>query len=177
MNELIAKRYAKALMELIPGKELEDQLKVLRQIQEAGNRPEIAELIASPLVGNKEKSALLVEPLKGKIDERLYRLLELMSEKGRLDLIGTMTEILAFELKKLSNKFEGTVEADEKLPKEEIKRLEGVLENYSGAKIKLKQTGSDSDGLKVSVEDLGLEVNFSKSRVKSDLLDFIQRAL
>jgi len=177
MDELIAKRYAKALMELVPSKELADQIKVLRQIKQTAERPEIAELIASPLIGNKEKSALLVEPLKGKIDDRLYRLLELMSEKGRLDLVGTMTEILAFELKKLNNKFEGTVEADETLPKEEIKRLERVLEEYSGAKIKLKQSDSKSDGLKVSVEDLGIEVSFSKSRVKSDLLEFIRRAL
>jgi F-type H+-transporting ATPase subunit delta len=100
-----------------------------------------------------------------------------MSEKGRLDLVPELTGILAFESKKLSNKFEGTVEADEALPKGELKRLEEVLAKYSGAKIKLKQTSTSGDGLRVSVEDLGLELSFSKARVKSDLLDFIQRAL
>ena len=177
MNDLIAKRYAKALMELIPQKELSSQLKILEELSELFRRPEVAELIASPLVSNERKFELLVAPLREKLDERLTRLLEVMSEKGRLGLLPELTGILAFESKKLSNKFEGTVEADEALPKEELKRLEEVLAKYSGAKIKLKQTSKSGDGLRASVEDLGLELNFSKSRVKSDLLDFIQRAL
>jgi len=177
MNDLIAKRYAKALMELVPQKELGAQLQTLRQLKELFSRPEVAELIASPLVGSERKFELLIAPLKEKIDERLFRLLEVMNEKGRLGLIGDLTDILAYESKKQSNRFEGTVEADEALPKEELKRLEEVLAKYSGAKIKLKQTSKSGDGLRVSVEDLGLELNFSKTRVKSDLLDFIQRAL
>ena len=177
MNELIAKRYAKALMELVPQKELAEQLETLRKLQESFSSPEAAELIASPLVSNSRKFELLVAPLKEKIDQRLFRLLEVMSEKGRLDLLPDLTEIFAFEVKKQSNRFEGTVEADEALPKEELKRLEEVLGRYSGAKIKLKQTSKNGDGLRVSVEDLGLELSFSKTRVKSDLLDFIQRAL
>jgi len=177
MNELIAKRYAKALMELVPSKELSGLLKSLEVIEKAFSSPEAAELIASPLVNATRKFELLVAPLDEKVDNRLYRLLVIMSEKGRLDLIPALTEILAYEIKKQSNKFEGTVEADEALPKEELKRLEEVLGTYSGAKIKLKQTSKNGDGLRVSVEDLGLELSFSKTRVKSDLLDFIQRAL
>jgi F-type H+-transporting ATPase subunit delta len=177
MNDLIAKRYAKALMELVPQKELASQLEVLGQLSALFRQPETAELIGSPLVSNAQKFDLLVAPLKKKLDARLYRLLEVMSEKGRLDLVPELTGILAFESKKLSNKFEGTVEADEALPKGELKRLEEVLAKYSGAKIKLKQTSTSGDGLRVSVEDLGLELSFSKARVKSDLLDFIQRAL
>jgi len=177
MNELIAKRYAKALMELVPAKELAALLKSLETIEKGFSTPEAVEVIASPLVSPVQKFELLVAPLDEKIDARLYRLLVIMSEKGRLDLVPEVTEILAFEIKKLSNRFEGTVEADELLPKGEIKRLEEVLGSYSGAKIKLKQISKTGDGLRVSVEDLGLEVNFSKTRVKSDLLDFIQRAL
>jgi len=177
MNELIAKRYAKALMELVPQKDLAALLESLRKVRKAFAAPQAAELIASPLVGSTQKFELLVAPLDEKIDARLYRLLVVMSEKGRLDLVAELTEILAYEIKKQSNRFEGNVEADAALSKEKIKRLEEVLASYSGAKIKLKQTSKNGDGLRVSVEDLGLELNFSKTRVKSDLLDFIQRAL
>ena len=177
MNELIAKRYAKALRELIPEKELPEQLRLLRTLEASFSDPKVEELVRSPLVRGTEKFHLLVEPLKEKIDPRLYRLLEVMSEKGRLDLIPALAEILDFEIKRLQNRFEGTVEADSKLPKEKLAELETALEHYSGAKITLKQTGKKSDGLKVEVDDLGLELNVSKSRLKSELLDFIQRAL
>jgi len=177
MNDLIAKRYAKALMELVPAKELPAVMQSLQALSAALESPKAQELLESPLVSNSEKFAQLVAPLKDQLDARLYRLLEVMSEKGRLDLIPELSQILAFEDKRRSNRFEGEVEADENLPKEKIKELETILGSYSGAKIKLKQTKNDGDGLRVSVEDLGLELNFSKSRVKADLLDFIQRAL
>ncbi|WP_456391725.1 F0F1 ATP synthase subunit delta [Nitratifractor sp.] len=177
MNELIAKRYAKALMELVPAKERSALLKSLQSLQKAFSTPEAAELIVSPLVGNSRKFELLVAPLESKLDPRLFRLLKVMSEKGRLDLVSDLADILDLEIKKASNRFEGSVEADEALPKEEIHRLEEVLERFSDAKIKLKQTKKNGDGLRVSVDDLGLEINYSKSRVKADLLDFIQRAL
>ncbi|WP_292654432.1 F0F1 ATP synthase subunit delta [Nitratifractor sp.] len=177
MNELIAKRYAKALQELIPEKELPAQLQVLRQLEDSLNDPKAKELVRSPLVRGDEKFRLLVEPLKKKVDPRLYRLLEIMSEKGRLDLVPALNAILDYEIKRLKNRFEGTVEADSKLPKEKVAELESLLGDYSGAKIKLKQTGDKTDGLKVEVEDLGLELNVSKSRLKAELLDFIQRAL
>jgi len=177
MNELIAKRYAKALGELVPEKELAEQLKVLRGLEASFADPKVAEFVRSPLIRGTEKFRLLVEPLKKKIDARLYRLLEVMSEKGRLDLIPALVEILDFEIKRLKNRFDGTVEADSKLSKEKLAELEKTLERYSGTKITLKQTGKSHDGLKVEVDDLGLELNVSKTRLKSELLDFIQRAL
>jgi F-type H+-transporting ATPase subunit delta len=177
MNELIAKRYAKALRELVSEKELPEQLRMLRALEASFADSKVEELVRSPLVRGTEKFRLLVEPLKENIDSRLYRLLEIMSEKGRLDLIPELAGILDFEIKRLQNRFDGTVEADSKLPKEKLAELENALEHYSGAKITLKQTGEKSDGLKVEVDDLGLELNVSKSRLKSELLDFIRRAL
>lgn len=55
--------------------------------------------------------------------------------------------------------------------------LEATLQTYTGATIKLTQEKSDLDGLRVSVDDLGIEVNFSKQRVKEQLIDFIKKSL
>ncbi len=177
MNELIAKRYAKALMECSSSKELKAQLGALEVLKKALSTPELSEIIRSPLIRGEKKFELLVAPLKKKIDPKLYNLLHLMSEKGRLDLLPDLAEILAFELKKESNRFEGIVDADDALDKGEIKRLEKILKRFSGAEIRLEQRDKKSDGLHVAVEDLGLELSVSKSRIKADLLDFIQRAL
>jgi len=177
MNELIAKRYAVALMEIVSEKDLGEQLELLREILKAFAGEEFREIIASPLVPDAKKFEMLIAPLEEKLDRKFFRLLQVMSEKGRLDLLPDLEAILAFELKKRSNSFEGHVESDEALSEEEIGRLEKVLEKYSGASISLKQTGQQSDGLRVTVEDLGLELGFSKARIKSDLLDFIQKAL
>lgn len=177
MKELIAKRYAKALMESSSAKEIKAQLAALQALRETLSEKELSEIVESPLVPGGRKFELLIAPLEGKIDGKLFNLLKVMSEKGRLDLIPDLAEILAFEVKRESNRFEGVVEADDALDKEEIKRLEKILDRYSGAEIKLKQINDSGDGLHVAVEDLGLELSISKSRIKSDLLDFIQKAL
>jgi F-type H+-transporting ATPase subunit delta len=177
MKELIAKRYAKALSEIVGVEKLPDVLVTLRAIEELFKRNETAEILRSPLVSREEKYRLFVEPLQGKIDEKLFRLLEIMNEKGRLELLPAVVGIIDREIKSVENHYSGTVEADEELPEEKIESLEQILSRYSGAKIDLKQTENRCDGLKVAVDDLGLELNVSRARIKSELLDFIQRAL
>ncbi|ADV45714.1 F0F1 ATP synthase subunit delta [Nitratifractor salsuginis] len=177
MKELIAKRYAKALSEIVGVEKLPEILATLEALESLFSREETEEILRSPLVSRDEKYRLFIEPLKGKIDENLFRLLEIMNEKGRLDLLPTLTGILDREIKRIENHYSGTVEADKKLPKKKMESLEKVLSRYSGAKIDLKQSDKTCDGLKVAVDDLGLELNVSRARIKSELLDFIQRAL
>ena len=55
--------------------------------------------------------------------------------------------------------------------------MEKTLKKYTGSTIKLTQEKTDLDGLRVSVDDLGIEVNFSKQRVKEQLIDFIKKSL
>jgi F-type H+-transporting ATPase subunit delta len=55
--------------------------------------------------------------------------------------------------------------------------LQNSLKTYTGSTIKLTQTQSDVEGIRVPVEDLGIEVNFSKQRVKEQLIDFITKSL
>ncbi len=109
--------------------------------------------------------------------KNLYKLLELMSQKGRLDIVPVLADILSSELKRRENRYQGVVEADKKLSKSEIKKLQDVLKKYSGAEISLNQIDDKSDGLKVKVDELGLELNYSKAKLKSELLEFIQKAL
>ncbi len=177
MDGQIVRRYAKALMESVGSEELDGVLTTLRALAEAFSASEAAAVVNSPLVPGKEKFALIIEPLKDALDPKLYNLLELMSEKGRLNLVPDLAEVLAFEQKKRGNRFEGIVEADTRLEADEIERLEKLLSEHSGAEVKLTQTRDDYDGVHVAVEDLGLELSLSKSRIKADLLEHIQRAL
>jgi F-type H+-transporting ATPase subunit delta len=134
-------------------------------------------VIVSPLVDKTQKAELLLGALGKKADSAVSNLVKLMAQKGRLDLIPEMVEMITFERKKASNHFEGIVYSDESLSKSAVKKLEASLERYSGAKIKLDQEHSEQPGLKVEVEDLGIELSFSREKVKHALIDHIQKAL
>jgi len=176
MDKLIAKKYAKALMESGDDATLSRRLEILKAIGEAMIDARIKEFITSPLVEKEKKAELLLSVMNAE-DDGVANLIKLMNEKGRLDLIPDLVAIVEFERKKHSNRFEGTIYTDEKLSKESVKKLEKTLEKYSGAQIDLAQMKSDQAELKVEVEDLGIELSFSREKVKQALIDHIQKAL
>jgi F-type H+-transporting ATPase subunit delta len=175
--ELIAKKYAKVLIEIENQNELKSSLQVLEMISKTLAEPKVAEIISSPLISNSKKFEIFLKPLEGKISKNLFSILKIMSQKGRLPIIPILKDILSSELRKQSNSFEGEVKADKELNKTELKKLQDILSKYSGSKIVLKQIDKKSDGLKVRVDELGLELNYSKYRVKNELLEYIQKAL
>ena len=177
MVELVAKRYAKALMEINGGKNIDAFITALEGVTAAVETPKGKEIITSPLVSAEDKVSLITASLGKTADPLLKELIKLMGEKGRLGLIPELTAILKFEKKKESNSFVGRVESKNTLDAAELKNLEETLSKHSGAQITLEQVKSDLNGVKVEVEDLGLELNFSKDRVKAALLDYIQKAL
>jgi F-type H+-transporting ATPase subunit delta len=177
MNKLIAKKYAKALMESGDDATVSKRLKVLAAIGDALIDANVKEFITSPLVEKGQKAELLLNALESGEDEVISNLIKLMTEKGRLDLIPDLVAIVTFERKKASNRFEGVVYTDETLSKSSMETLEKSLAQYSGAKIHLDQARSQDGGLKVEVEDLGIELSFSRDKVKHALIDHIQKAL
>ena len=175
MEELIAKRYAKALSSA--SKDVSAVSKVLNVLTEAMANKEVVTALTSPIVASEKKTEMILSALGNEADAVLTNFIKILGENKRLDLIPAITKVLNAELQKASNKYEGVVKSSEKLGKEELSRLEETLAGYTGSKIKLKQERSDLEGLRVSVDDLGIEVNFSKQRVKEQLIDFIKKSL
>jgi len=176
MEELIAKRYVKALLEVISSKEKSRYSEVLNSIASIFNSADIYEKITSPLISSTEKVAFILNGVADK-DVHLINFIKILGENGRLDLIPTIAKSLNQELQKERNEYEGIVTSSNKLDDAELLNLENSLRSYTGSTIKLIQQKSNLDGIKVTVDDLGIEVNFSKQRVKEQLIDFITKSL
>ena len=177
MDNLIAKKYAQALLE-IEGISLEDVASELSALAELiKSNSDVKEFLNSPLIKSEKKYEALVEPIEDKLDSKVTNLLKLMSQKGRLALIPDLADILAKEIKVKNNSFVGVVESNEDLDSSLVEKLEKKLSAYSNSDVKLETRESDLDGIKVEVSDLGLELNFSKQSVKNALIEHIQKAL
>jgi F-type H+-transporting ATPase subunit delta len=174
MEELIAKRYAKALsMATTDVSSLVAQLDV---ISEALSNKEVSTALLSPIVDSDKKTDMVLAILDDS-DGVLRNFIKILGEKKRLDLIPAITKVLNADIQKASNVYEGTLKSSKELDAQEVEKLEKTLATYTGATIKLNQEKSDVDGVRVSVDDLGIEVNFSKERVKEQLIDFIKKSL
>ena len=178
MEKLIAKKYARALMDSGKNAQVGRWLEVLRGIATAMHEPAMSDWIASPLIDNAQKADFLIKALGDSAETPVVNLIRLMAQKGRIGLIPDLVEIIDFERKKASNRFAGKILTDEKLSKKSLTSLEESLAAYSGgAKIQLKQKKTDLSGLKVEVEELGVELSFSREKIKQALIDHIQKAL
>jgi F-type H+-transporting ATPase subunit delta len=175
MEELIAKRYATALSSV--SKDVKGIANVLNVLTEVISEEEVKKALTSPIVAAEKKTEMILSALGKDADATLINFIKILGENKRLDLIPAIAKVLNADLQKESNKYEGVLKSSKKLGKEELSKLEKTLEKYTGSKIKLTQEKTDLDGLRVSVDDLGIEVNFSKQRVKEQLIDFIKKSL
>lgn len=175
MEELIAKRYAKALSSVI--KDISAVADVLNVLTVAIDTPEVRTVLLSPIVPNEKKTEMILSTLGEGADVTLVNFIKILGENKRLDLIPAIAKVLNSDLQKVSNEYEGVLKSKETLDAAALGNLEKTLKKYTGSSIKLKQEKSDLDGLRVSVDDLGIEVNFSKQRVKEQLIDFIKKSL
>jgi F-type H+-transporting ATPase subunit delta len=177
MEELIAKRYVQALLSLSKSDEKSDFAQTLQNLSICFGDENISQMVNSPLISNDTKVKTLIESLGKGIDEKLVNFIKILGENGRLSIIPAISTILNSEMKKESNEYEGVVNSKTTLDSDALTELEDTLKRYTGSTIKLNQEESTLDGLRVSVDDLGIEVNFSKQRVKEQLIDFIKKSL
>jgi len=175
MEELIAKRYAKALSSV--SKDIKGISAILNVLTEAINVDEVKTALTSPLISDEKKTEMILSTLGKDVDATLVNFIKILGENKRLDLIPAIAKVLNAELQKESNEYEGVLKSSNELSKDELSKLEASLQKYTGSTIKLTQEKTDLDGLRVSVDDLGIEVNFSKQRVKEQLIDFIKKSL
>lgn len=178
MEELVAQRYANAILSNSDTSVISNCAVTLSVLSDAlKSEKSFKNSLSSPLVSKEKKINMILDSLGKNVDITLSNLIKVLGEKGRLNTIPSISKIINSELQKLDNKYQGVVKSTNKLSASDIKDLENKLSSYTNSTITLVQEKSNIDGMKVSVEDLGIEVNFSKERVKSDLIDFINRAI
>ena len=174
MEELIAKRYASALSSV--SKDLPGVIEVLNVLSEAISTPEIKSTLISPIISNESKTEMILSAMSDD-DNILVNFIKILGENGRLDLIPAITKVLNTDQQRVANEYEGVLKSASLLDEAALGDLEETLKKYTGSTIKLTQEKTDLEGLRVSVDDLGIEVNFSKQRVKEQLIDFIKKSL
>ena len=177
MEELIANRYVNALVDVTSTEQRAEFSEVLTAIAGLFENDSVTEMLTSPLVSADQKTSFVLDGLGEDCDIKLQNFIKIIGENGRLDLLPTVARKLNQAIQKETNEYEGVVTSSNTLGDAEFADLEASLKTYTGSNIKLTQVQSDFDGVKVSVDDLGIEVNFSKQRVKEQLIDFITKSL
>lgn len=177
MSGAIVEKYAKAVMSEFKGKELDELLLDLKTISLAFKEDKFSSLINSPIVDTKDKEHLVMSLFSKKTSQKFENLLKLLSQNKRLNLIPDLFERVSSILRTSKNKFKGVIYSNEDLTKDQISKLESIFSKKFDADISLDFDKGDYSGVKVDLEELGVEISFSMDRLKHDMSDYILKAI
>ena len=176
MVDLVAKRYVKALMSERDSEGLLSIYNELKTISTAYNDDKFLLIVSSTEVEMGEKIELILSFVDN-CSEATNNLIKLLGDNKRLNIIPDIVDGLNSELSALNNSYTGIVYTDKELAQADIDRLNSQFAKKFDVSLELTQNVCDYNGIKVDIDGLGVEIGFSKERLKSQMIDHILKAV
>ncbi|WP_457747637.1 F0F1 ATP synthase subunit delta [Sulfurimonas sp.] len=177
MEELIAKRYIKALKDGSDVASMQNVTSIFTTLAESFKDDKFVSIVANPSINVQAKSEMLLEAVKPAKSDKLNNLIKLLVENKRIEIIPALAEELQKDLANSTKTYEGVIYSDSDIDKKVIKELSSGLSKKFDSTISLTFSKTDFNGIKVEVEGLGIEINFSKDRIDSQIIQHIIKAI
>ena len=177
MEELIAKKYIKAIKNSSDATTLKSIAEVFSVLAKSFDDDKFVNIMNNPNVSSDDKSAILLESVKSLNLETVNNLVKLLVEKKRIFIIPALAEEFRKDLAHSSKNYTGVVYSDSNIDAKVMKDLSDGLSKKFNSTIVLDFIKTDFNGIKVDVEDLGIEIDFSKSRINTQMIEHIIKAI
>ena len=176
MNEVVAKKYVKAILSDAKPGELNTFIENLVELAAAFGSEKFKSIIGLPTLKAAKKVEFILSLVKNS-DAKFANFIKLLGANKRLELIPAILNEMKIEQSLLENTYRGEVVGNFDLSAEQLKALEENFSKKFNSKIKLDGSKGDYNGVKVELDDLGVEVNFSIDRLKSQMSEYILKAI
>jgi len=177
MEELIAKRYIKALLSDSDIDFVQNATVLFEGLSEAFKDDKFLNIMTSSDVSKDDKSSLLLDVVKPANSEKINNLIKVLVENKRINIIPSIAQELKKGLASATKTYAGIVFSDTEMDKTVIDNLSNGLSQKYDSKIELSFVKNDFNGIKVEVSDLGIEINFSKDRINNQIIQHIIKAI
>ena len=177
MEELIAKKYIKAINNSVDASSIASIATVFSTLAKSFKDEKFVNIIDNPNVSISDKSAILLDAVKSVKSNEVNNFIKLIVENKRINIIPAIAEEMRKDLAKTTKTYEGIIYSDSDIDAKVISELSSGLSKRFDSKISLVHIKNDFDGIKVDVEDLGIEINFSKSRINNQMIEHIVKAI
>lgn len=177
MSESIAKRYIRALKYDIDDKSLSVVSDIFSEIALSFNDDKFKNIMDNPAVSTNDKTNIILDAVKSAKSEKVNNFVKLLGENNRLNIIPSIAKHMKKDIAVTTKVYTGTVYSNDDIDSKIIKKLSTGLGKKFDSKITLDFVKNEFDGIKVDVEDLGVEINFSKTRINNQIIEHIVKAI
>jgi F-type H+-transporting ATPase subunit delta len=167
---VIAKRYVKAL----DGENLEEFLEILSLLSENFSDSKFKTVLTSNLSSDSQKEEILFATSE---NVKVRNFFKLLVKNGRVSEIPAIAKELDFLISSQQGKFEGELLSVESINIETLNAIAEGISKKLGKEISLVSKKSEVSGVKVVIPNLHVEISISKSRVETDMINHILKAI
>jgi len=176
-HEMIAKRYVQSLMDLLDTPSLDNVSELFNVISTAFDDTKFLQIMNSNDIAVDLKTSLILEMVKSVKSQEINNFIKLLGENGRLSLIPAIAKELKREIASIKRVYNGRIYAVSAMDQASIDTIATDLGKKMGATISLQYLPSDTDGVRVEVDGLNIEIDFSKSRLNAQIIEHILKAI
>ena len=177
MEELIAKRYIKAIKSSSDIESMQNMTTVFATLAESFSDEKFNQIMNNPDVSADQKSEILLAAVKSADSKEINNLIKLLAEHNRINIIPAIAEVMRKDVAATSKNYSGVIYSDSDIDSKVLNDLSTGLGKKFDSTISLEFVKNDFNGIKVDVADLGVEINFSKSRINSQMIEHIIKAI
>ncbi|MCW8894226.1 F0F1 ATP synthase subunit delta [Sulfurimonas sp.] len=177
MEELIAKKYIKAIKKSSDLQTMQNMTLIFSTLAGAFNNDKFIQIINNPDVSKDQKSEILLSAVKSADSKDVENLIKLLAEHNRINIIPAIAEVMRKDVADTTKNYDGIVYSDSDIDTKVMEDLSSGLGKRFDSNISLAFIKNDFNGIKVDVQDLGVEISFSKSRINSQIIEHIIKAI
>ncbi len=177
MEELIAKRYIKALLSDSDVEFAKNVTVLFESLSKSFSNDKFLNIVTDTNIKAEDKTSLLLEVVKPANSDRVNNFIRLLVENKRINIIPAIAEELRKNLAHTMKTYSGVVFSDTDINTNVLEDLSSGLSKRYDSKIFLSFEKTDFNGIKVEVNDLGIEIDFSKDRINSQIIEHIIKAI
>jgi len=177
MEELIAKKYIKALKTGSDIASMQNITEVFSALADSFADEKFVNILVNPHVSANDKSDILLAAVKPASSDVVNNLIKLLVENKRIEVIPAIARGLKKYIADTTKTFDGVIYSNSDIDSKVIADLNNGLNKKFDSTIALNFVKNDFNGIKVEVEGLGVEINFSKDRIDSQIIEHIIKAI
>ena len=177
MKELVAKRYVKALKNSFDAQQLAEVGVVFEALSSEFENSKFMQVMGNPHVAKSEKLSILLDAVKSAQSKELNNFIQLIAEENRIEVIPALSCEIQKEIAKINNTYSGVVYSNSEIDSSTLNELSAGISRKINSNITLTFVKNDFDGVKMMIDDLGLEIDFSKSRINTQIVEHILKAI
>ena len=177
MKDQIAKRYTDALVDGLSVDDLVTIQEIFASLSEALEDEKVKSVFFSPYMDDETRQEILLKAVESAKSDKVNNIIKLLVEKRRADIFGAIAVSLADMVAQETKTYEGKVYANTSIKKATLTKFGKNIGAKVDANVSFESVKDDYNGVKVAVDGLGIEVSFSKSNVRNQMIQHILKSI